>query len=125
MQKKVLITIKMLAGLMLIVFGSNKFFGFLEMSPGTLEMGIVMKALFSTGYMMQLIAAIEIAAGLAFILNKYVALMAVVLLPVMLNALLMHFFLDPAGIGGSAMLTAMTLIIMFDERSRYQKILKP
>ena len=124
MSTKVLMAVQIIAGLMLIVFGSNKFFGFLSMPPPAAEMGAFLGALFSTGYLLKVIAVVEIAAGLAFVLNKYVALMAVVLMPVMLNAFLAHLFLDPSGIGAAALIVVLTIIIMVGHKERYHAILQ-
>ena len=124
MQKKVYLGVRLVAGLMLVVFGSNKFLGFIDMQPGTLEMGAFMMALFKSGYLMKLVAVVEIVAGLSFLANKYTALMAVVLMPVMLNAFLVHLFLDPAGIAGAAVLLVFTILIMIENKARYKEILK-
>ena len=124
MQKKIFIGIQVMAGLMLVVFGSNKFFGFISMAPPAPEMGAYMGALFATGYLIKLVAIVEILAGVAFLVNKYAALMAVVLMPVMLNALLAHLFLDPAGMGGALVLTLLTVAIMYVHREQYTRILQ-
>ena len=124
MQKKVYVWIRLVAGLMLVVFGSNKFLGFIDMQPGSLEMGAFMMALFQSGYLMKLVAVVEIVAGLSFLANKYVALMAVVLMPVMLNAFLVHLFLDPSGIAGAAVLLLFTVFIMIENKARYTELLK-
>lgn len=124
MQKKVYLAIRVIAGLMLVVFGSNKFLGFIDMQPGSLEMGAFMIALFQSGYLMKLVAVVEIVAGLSFLANKYVALMAVILMPVMLNAFLAHLFLDPAGIAGATVLLVFTVLIMVENKDRYKDILK-
>lgn len=124
MQSKVNLAIRLIAGLMLVVFGSNKFFGFLEMQPGSMEMGVFMTTLFQSGYLMKLVAVVEIAAGLSFLANRYVALMAVVLMPVMLNAFLAHLFLDPSGIAGAAVLLTFNIMIMLNNKEHYKGILK-
>jgi len=124
MPTKVLLAVQIIAGIMLIVFGSNKFFGFLSMGAPAAEMGAFLTALFATGYMFKIIAVVEILAGLAFVLNKYVALMAVVLVPVMLNAFLAHLFLDPSGIGGAAMLLVLTIVIMYGHKDRYSDLVR-
>ena len=124
MQAKLYLAVQVIAGLMLVVFGLNKFLGFISMAAPAAEMGAFMGALFATGYLMKIVAVIEIVVGLAFLLNKYVALMAVVLMPVMLNALLAHLFLDPAGIGGALMLVIFTIIIMIRHKGAYVAMLK-
>lgn len=125
MQTRILYAVQLLAGLMLVVFGSNKFFGFISMPPPPAEMGAFMTALFTTGYLMTLVAVIEILTGLAFLLNKFVPLMAVILMPVLVNALLAHLFLAPAGIGAALMLTVFTILVMYQHRSAYSDLLRP
>jgi putative oxidoreductase len=124
MKTKIVQGVQILAGIMLIVFGANKFLHFIPMPPAVPEMGAFMGALFATGYLMTIVAIIEIVAGISFIMNKYAPLMAVILMPVMLNAFLAHLFLDPAGIGGSLMLTVFTIIVMLRHKAAYAPLLK-
>lgn len=119
MKDKVFFGIQLLAGLMLVVFGLNKFLHFIPMAPPPGEMGVFMGALFATGYLFPLIAVIEVLAGIAFLTNKYTPIMAIILMPVMVNASLAHLFLDPAGIGGAAFLTIATVIVMIRHKDRY------
>ncbi len=46
---------------------------------------------------------VEIVAGLAIILDKYGALLALILMSISVNAVLFHAVLDPGGIGGAAL----------------------
>ncbi len=124
MKDKIFLGIQILSGLMLVVFGLNKFLHFMPMPPASPEMGEYMKALFATGFIFPIIAVIEILAGLAFIANKFTALMAVIVMPVMLNALLAHLFLDPAGAGGAAFVLFAIIIVMIRYKERYREIFK-
>ena len=124
MTNKVLLGIQVIAGLMLIVFGLNKFVHFIPMGEPAPAMGEYMGALFKTGFLFPLIAVIEILAGLAFVSNKFAALMAVIVMPVMVNAFLAHLFLDPAGIGGATFIIAAIVIVMVRYRDRYKEIFK-
>ncbi len=125
MKDKIFLSIQILAGLMLVMFGLNKFLNFIPMPPAPETMGAFMGALFATGYFMKLVAVVEIVAGVAFLANKFAPLMAVVLMPVMINATLAHLFLDPAGIGGAAMLTLFTVLVMIRHKEAYSALLKP
>jgi len=124
MQEKITMAIQIIAGLMLVLFGLNKFLHFIPMTAPAPEMGAFMKALFATGYLMTIVAVIEIAAGIAFLLNRCAAFMAVVLMPVMVNAFLAHLFLDPTGIGGALMLTLFTIIVMIRHKEAYRALLQ-
>ena len=124
MKTKIFAGVQIIAGLMLVLFGANKFLDFIPMGAHSVEMGTFMGALFGVGYLMTLVAIIEIVAGLAFLSNKFAPLMAVVLMPVMLNAFLAHLFLDPASLGGALMLTIFTIIVMIRHKDAYKPLLR-
>jgi len=108
MQEKIFIGIQWFAGLMLVIIGVGKLMGFLSVGAVNPAMADFLAALSATGYLMELVAVVEIVAGVAFLLNRYTALMAVVLMPVLINALLAHLFLNPGSIG-SALVLLLTL----------------
>lgn len=122
MKNKIVLAVQILAGIMLVTFGLNKFLQFIPMPAPTPLMGEYMKALFMTGFIFPIIAVIQIIAGLSFILNKFTALMAILIMPVMINAFLAHLFLDPAGMGGSLFLVIAIIIVMVKYRDRYKEI---
>lgn len=125
MINKILIGIQVLAGLMLIVFGLNKFLHFIPMGEPPAGMGEYLGALFKTGFIFPVIAVIEIAAGVAFVSNKFAPLMVIILMPVIVNAFLAHLFLDPAGIGAAAFILTAMIIIIVRNFGRYREIFKP
>jgi putative oxidoreductase len=124
MKNKIFSIIQIISGLMLLIFGLNIFLQFIPMGQPSAQMGEYMKALFSTGFLFPLIGILEIVAGLAFIINKFAALMAIVIMPVILNALLAHMFLDPAGIGGALFIMITLIIIMIRHNEKYKCLFK-
>ncbi|MFK5976636.1 MAG: hypothetical protein QM493_09030 [Sulfurovum sp.] len=124
MKDKIFLGIQILSGLMLVVFGLNKFLHFMPMPPMSPEMVEYMTALMATGFMFPLIAVIEILAGLAFISNKFAGLMAIIVTPVIVNALLAHIFLDPSGAGGAGFILFAIIIVMIRHKDRYSEIFK-
>ena len=125
MTSKVLLGIQVIAGLMLIVFGLNKFLHFIAMGEPPAAMGEYLGALFKTGFLFPLIAVIEITAGVAFVSNKFAPLMVIILMPVMVNAFLAHLFLDPAGIGAAAFILTALIIIIVRNFERYRELFRP
>ena len=123
-MKNVKLIVRILLGLGMVVFGLNKFLNFMPMPEVTPEMGSWMGALMATGFIMQLVAVIEIATGLMFLINKYVSLSLVVLLPVMVIAFLSHLVLDIAGIGGSAVFLLFIILMMVWNKESYKDVLK-
>jgi len=123
MEKAILI-VRILLGAMLTIFGLNIFLQFMSMPPPAPEMGAFMGAIFATGYLFPLIAVIEIATGILFLANKFTALGAILLFPVMLNAFLAHLFLDAAGIGAAALIISMNVFLFFAYKEKYSAVLK-
>lgn len=124
MKTKILLAVQIIVGLLLVVFGLNKFLHFMANPPVAPEMGMFMGALAKTGYMFPLVGVIQFLAGLAFLLNRYAPLMAIVIVPVMLNAVLAHLFLDPVGIAASAVILLLIIVVMFKNKEAYIAVLK-
>lgn len=124
MKTKILFAVQILVGILLLIFGLNKFLHFMANPPVSEEMGMFMMALAKTGYIFPIVGAIQVLSGLSFILNKFTALMAVVIVPVMLNAVLAHAFLDPSGIAGSLVILILVIVVMFKNKEAYSLVLK-
>ncbi|WMX13028.1 hypothetical protein [Aureispira sp. CCB-E] len=124
MNEKVVLGIRILLGLGLVLFGSNKFLHFMETPPLSPEAGEFMGAMVKAGYILPIAGAVQVLAGISFLTNKFVPLMVVVLFPIMLNAFLFHAFLDPAGIAGAAVVTTLNVVLMFAHKPAYDKLLQ-
>lgn len=119
--------IRIILGISLTIFGLNKFFDWF--SPPYQGEGLeLIKALqtIGKGYIWKMVALVELLSGLAFLSNKFVPLMAVILFPVMFNAFLYHVFADfnlPGFIMATLFLT-MNVVILFHELDAYRTLLK-
>lgn len=116
--------IRFLLGLMMFVFGVNKFLQFMPMPALPEGAGEFMGALAKSGYIMPIVGIVEIITGILLLINKFKALALIVLFPVMLNAFLFHLFLDIPGIGGAALAIIMNVFLMFGEKKSYGELLK-
>src|SRR5437867_2480799 len=111
--------IRVLLGLLLLFAGLNKFFGFAPNPPHNEAATAFMGALMATGYMMRVIATVEITCGAAFVAGRFVALAAVVLAPVALNIVLFHAMLDPSGGAPGFFVGAADLYLLAVSFSKY------
>lgn len=116
--------VRFLAGLLLVTVGADKFFGFYPLPTGTEPADAFVAALEATGYMMPFVAAVETAAGLLFLSNRYVALAAVIVMPVSLNAFFFHLFLSPAAMFPTTALLLLNLLIIYEKRECYRALFK-
>lgn len=111
MNSKVTLVARILLGLMLVIFGANKFFSFMPAPEMPEAAGKFMGALADTGYMFPLIAIIEIVCGLLFLIGKKIPLALLIWAPVAVNILLFHIVLAPEGLLMGAITVILTLIL--------------
>jgi len=123
MNSKVFMVIRILLGLFVLAFGINKFYSFIPMDAPTGEAGAYFAALMSAKTI-TLVAVVEIVAGLSLILNKYGALMALILMSVSINALLFHAILAPSDILGAIILTVLNIVVLYGYKDKYAALLK-
>lgn len=120
------IIIRVFAGAGLIFFGLNKIFKWAV--PPYKGNGLKLITTLQTvgkGYLWKLIILIELAAGLSFLLNLFVPLLAIILFPVMLNAYLFHLFMDRSkGMIGAILFYAMNLFVLIHNSAHYQSIIQ-
>ncbi|WP_422348899.1 DoxX family membrane protein [Flagellimonas sp.] len=123
MNAKVFLVVRILLGLFVLTFGLNKFLHFIPMGEIPEAVMGYFGALSST-QTLNLVAVVEILAGLALILNKYGALMSVILMSVSVNAVLFHATLAPDGIGPAVGLLILNIAALIGYKDRYKDILR-
>jgi uncharacterized membrane protein YphA (DoxX/SURF4 family) len=123
MNSKVLMVLRILLGLFVLVFGLNKFLLFIPMGEMPAEAGAYFGAL-ASAKVITLVAVVEIVAGLAFIFNKFGALLAFILMSVSVNAVLFHLTLALEGIGPALGLLILNIIVLYSYKDKYKELLK-
>ncbi len=122
MNSKVFMVLRILLGIFVLVFGVNKFAGFLPMPELSGDAGAYFGAL-SSSKTLVLVGIVEIVAGLAIILDKYGALLALILMSISVNAVLFHAVLDPSGIAGAAVLLVLNILVVYGYKGKYKALL--
>ncbi len=113
-----------LLALLLLVFGSNKFLGFMEMPPMPEEAQAYLSALGSTGVLFPLLGVIYIITAITLLADRFAALLLLILAPVAVNILLFHATLAPSGIGPGIILTVLLILTMIRYKPKYEAILQ-
>jgi len=90
-------TIRIFTGLFLLAVFASKF-GLLPSAVNrawlfTPEGWAFISAIQATGYMFPAVGIVSLVCGLAFLANRYVALAAIILLPITVNFAIFHIFL--------------------------------
>lgn len=121
-MKIVTLIARLLLGLAFVVFGLNGFLNFLNMGPMPTGLaGQFMGALFMSHYYWA-IAAIQVLGGVLLLVNRFVPLGLVLLGPVIVNILLYHLFLNPAGIAMAIVVTILWFIVFYRDRQYFSGI---
>ncbi len=125
MKKKILFAVSLLFGLVFINAGLNKFFNYIPMPKDLPEsMMKVMGAFMEISWLMPLIAVAEIVGGVLFITNKYRALGAIIIFPIMIGILLTHIINAPSGLPIAIVLLAINLWVIIENREKYMPMIK-
>ena len=113
---------RLLLGLIFVVFGLNGFLNFLSMGPMPSGLaGQFVGALVLSHYFW-VVAALQIAGGALLLVNRFVPLGLVLLGPVIVNILLYHLFLNPAGIVLALVVAILWLIVFYTHRQYFSGI---
>lgn len=121
-MSKVNLALRLLLGVIFVVFGLNFFLKFIpypQMSP---EAGSFLGAIGATGYLFQLIKITEITVGILLLANIAVPLALVVLAPISLNILLFHLVLDHPGIPLSVVIVAIQIYLAYANKSKFSSL---
>jgi putative oxidoreductase len=125
MKKKILFGFSLLLGLIFINSGLNKFFNYMPMPKDMPEkMMKVMGAFMEIGWLFPLIAVAEFIGGVLFITNKFRALGAIILFPVLVGILLTHILIAPSGLPLALVLWGIELWVIIENREKYLPMIK-
>jgi uncharacterized membrane protein YphA (DoxX/SURF4 family) len=125
MKKKILLVVSILFGLMFINSGLNKFFNYMPMPKDIPEHMIkLMTSFMEIGWLMPLIAIAEILGGILFITNKFRALGAIIIFPVLIGILLTHIIIEPSGLPLALVLLAIEIWVIIENREKYLPMIK-
>lgn len=97
MNSKITQIVRLLLGLVFVVFGLNGFFHYLPMPPPPDAAVPFMTGLFKAGYFFPVLMGAQTVIGLMLLTGTWVPLALVALAPISLEIVLYHVFLAPAG----------------------------
>lgn len=120
MKSKILFVVSILFGLIFVNSGLNKFFNYMPMPDDlpaeTIEL---MTRMMEFGWLMPLVATVEIVAGILIMIPKYRPLAAVMIFPVMSGIVLTHIVNVPEGLPIALVLFGVNIWILVENRDRY------
>ena len=113
-----------LFGTLLIVFVGMDLFGW-EPPPIEPEAQPLWDAIVGSGYMMPIVILTYGISGVAFVVDRFSPLAAVLLAPVSLNILLFHSFLNPTSIPFAGTFFVCNALMLYIHRRSYSGLLSP
>ena len=125
-MKYVIVIVRVLLGLMFVVFGSNAFFKFMGPPPKMPDQAAAfITAMMSSGYM-YVVAMLQVLGGLCLLLGaRFVPLGLTLLGPIIVNIVLYHLFLDTSGLPIAVVTAALSLFLLWIYRFKFPAIFQP
>ena len=84
----------------------------------------LMGAMKDIGWLIPLVGIAEIVGGILFITNKFRALGAIIILPVLVGIILTHIFNAPSGLPMAIVLLGIELWVIIENRDKYLPMIK-
>jgi hypothetical protein len=125
MKKAVVICCRVILGAAFVVFGLNGFLHFIPMPPPAAgsPAAVLWGGFFESKYMVPLIFGTQAVSGLLILSGIFLPLGLILLAPVLVNILLFHLFLEPAGIVLPVVLAVLYLILVSAYWSKFKGLL--
>jgi uncharacterized membrane protein YphA (DoxX/SURF4 family) len=116
--------VRILLGLMFLVFGLNGFLNFMP-TPKDMpqEIMTVMGALMNAGYM-TVVSGAEVLIAVLLLANRFVPLALTLLAPILVGILTFHIFMAPATIVPGIVVTVMELYLAWAYRGAFRPMLR-
>ncbi len=123
--KSLTIVLRLLLGLMFVVFGSNAFLNFMPMPPlPDTPAGHFISAMVASHYIYG-VALFEIVGGLLLVIGRCVPLGLAFLGPIIVNIDLYHIFMDRSGLAIAGVVSCIALFLLWRYREAFAGLLRP
>src|SRR4029077_4077026 len=112
---------RFLLGFIFLVFGLNGFLHFIPMPPPSGIAGQFVGAMFVSKHLL-VVSALQVISGALLLVNRYVPIALTILGPIIVNILLFHVLMNPAGIGLAVFVTIFWGVVFVSVRSAFAGI---
>jgi putative oxidoreductase len=110
-----------LAGVIFLVMGLNGFLNFIHFPPPTGTAAQFMGALYVSHYLW-VIFAFQVVGGALLLVNRYVPLAVAILAPLLVNILVFHITMAPAGLPLALFVALLWAVIFIDVRPAFSRL---
>jgi putative oxidoreductase len=122
---KIIATIaRIILGCVFVIFGLNIFLQFIHMPPPPSgPAGDFAKALFVSHYL-YVVGALQVIGGVLCLAGRFVPLGLMLLGPVIVNILLFHTLLNPAGLPLAIVVSMLALVVLWQHRAAFAGLVR-
>ena len=118
MNPKIIMILRLLLGAMMLLFGIDKFFQFLNVPPIPGDGGILMEIYTRSGFL-TILGVLETLAGIALLVNRFVPIALIVTIAILFNATLIHLMYDPQNVIAALLGMIIGIVLVFSDKERY------
>ena len=116
--------IRILLGLIFVVFGLNGFLHFIPTPPMSGPAVSFFTGMAATGYMLPLMFGTQVVGGAMLLLGLYVPVALLLLAPVIVNIMALHAFLAPSGLPVAVVVAIFELFLAWENREKFAPLFR-
>jgi len=123
MNAKLSMVLRILLGLILVIFGANHLYSFMPGFNLPKPAGDFFMAMVATGYFFKFVGITLIITGLLLLIKKWVPFALIVIATMALNMMLFHLFLAKGEqIGPATIVSLITILLIYDNWGSYKSL---
>ncbi len=123
-MKRITQVARVLLGLVFVVFSLNYFVRFLPAQPPPPASAMALLGGLVASKMLAVVKAIELAAGIALLANRFVPLALTLLAPIVVAITIVHVTVLPSGLGMAVFLVAVEAFLAWSYRAAFAPMLR-
>ncbi len=122
LMKIVTLIARYLLGFMFLVFGLNGFLHFIPQPPPSADLAGQYLTVLSQSHYLVFVFLLQFVAGVLLLVNRFVPLALVLLGPIIVNILLFHALMQPAGIAPGIVVLILWSLVFYRVRGAFRGI---
>lgn len=122
MNSKFTMIVRILLGIILVVFGSNKFLHFIPMPPPVGSAGDFINTLGASGYIFPMLGVVEVCIGAMLLCKQWVPFGIILLAPISVNILLYHICFGVPGLPIALLVLMLNVILIYKHWQLYKPL---
>jgi putative oxidoreductase len=119
------VIVRVLLGLVFVVFGSNFFLHFIPQPPPSPGLANDYFKVFAASGYLYVVGALQLLSGLLLLIGRFVPLALTVLAAMIFNILVFHVLMAPEGLPMAITVAVLDVFLIWSYRDRFAGILRP